>query len=136
MTRFRLAILGASPCHLCRANCCKQNGHDYAVLLQPHEYPRFTPFSALIPIISNGQRLYERVLPYVNGRCQFLNPDDRCTIYQDRPLSCRQFECIRDSTLTAPQSTAASSTSTPTCSNSSNNSDTCGAPRYNEFPPP
>ena len=93
---LRIAILGQSPCPACHANCCRQNGHDYAVLLHPHEYPRFAPFSTLIPIDSAGQRLYERVLPYLNGRCQFLDQDDRCTIYQDRPLSCRQFECIRD----------------------------------------
>ena len=93
---LRIAILGHSPCPSCHANCCKQNGHDYAVLLQPHEYPRFAPFSTPIPINSNGHRITERVLPYIHGRCQFLDPDDRCAIYQDRPLSCRQFECIRD----------------------------------------
>ena len=36
---------------------------------------------------------FERVLPYVDGRCQFLGDDDRCTIYDDRPANCRRFEC-------------------------------------------
>jgi Fe-S-cluster containining protein len=35
----------------------------------------------------------ERVLPYRDGRCQFLDADDRCTIYDDRPVNCRRFEC-------------------------------------------
>jgi Fe-S-cluster containining protein len=36
----------------------------------------------------------ERVLPYLDGRCQFLGADDRCTIYEDRPVNCRRFECV------------------------------------------
>ena len=46
VSRVRLAILGASPCHLCRANCCKQNGHEFAVLLRDDEIRRFAPFIA------------------------------------------------------------------------------------------
>ena len=34
------------------------------------------------------------MLPYVNGRCQFLGEDDRCLIYEDRPQSCRAFQCV------------------------------------------
>jgi Fe-S-cluster containining protein len=91
---FRIAILGASPCGQCGANCCKQNGHDFAVLLRPHEYARFGPFSSVVEMESDGGRVWERVLPYVGGRCQFLGLDDRCTIYEDRPQSCREFECL------------------------------------------
>jgi hypothetical protein len=65
------------------------------VLLRPHEYARFAPFSSIVPMDSGGERVWERVLPYVGGRCQFLGEDDRCTIYEDRPLSCREFECVR-----------------------------------------
>jgi Fe-S-cluster containining protein len=35
-----------------------------------------------------------KVLPYRDGKCQFLAADDRCTIYEDRPANCRRFECI------------------------------------------
>jgi Fe-S-cluster containining protein len=95
--KLRIAILGASPCGRCRANCCKQNGHDYAVLLRPHEYARFGPFSARVAIDAGGGRgrVWERVLPYAGGHCQFLGADDRCTIYEDRPQACREFECVR-----------------------------------------
>ena len=93
--KLRLAILGQSPCHACRANCCKQNGHDYAVLLEPREYARFRPFSTPIAVNRNGTPVQERVLPYTtDGRCQFLDAANRCTIYEDRPASCRRFECV------------------------------------------
>lgn len=43
---------------------------------------------------ADGTVASERVLPYVDGKCQFLGDDDRCTIYDDRPAACRQFECV------------------------------------------
>lgn len=95
MPRLRLAILGASPCQLCSANCCKQNGHAYAVLLESDERRKFAPFSHDVPIDrGDGAIVVERVLPYRDGRCPFLGPDDLCTIYDDRPHNCRRFECV------------------------------------------
>jgi Fe-S-cluster containining protein len=93
--RLRLAILGASPCDLCTAACCKQNGHTYAARLQDDEVRKFAPFAIDVPILNaNSDLTYERVLPYIHGRCQFLGDDDRCTIYDDRPRACRRFQCI------------------------------------------
>jgi Fe-S-cluster containining protein len=95
---LRLAILGSSPCNQCTAACCKQNGHDYAVLLQGGaERRRFAAWASDVPVRSgNGKVVLEKVLSYRDGRCPFLGSDDRCTIYEDRPLSCRQFECVRE----------------------------------------
>jgi Fe-S-cluster containining protein len=90
----RIAILGDSPCHLCTAACCKQNGHAYAALLRGDEVRRFAPFAIDVPIQSDAGVIFERVLPYRDGRCQFLGDDDRCTIYEDRPMSCRLFQCV------------------------------------------
>jgi len=92
---LRIAILGASPCETCRANCCKQNGHDFAVLLQDDEPRKFAAYSINVAIEQDGRIITERVLPYIKGRCQFLDADDRCKIYEDRPRACRQFECVR-----------------------------------------
>jgi Fe-S-cluster containining protein len=94
MKRLRLAILGNSPCHLCTAACCKQNGHAYAAVLRGDEIRKFAAFSVDAPIRSGDRVIVEKVLPYVDGRCQFLGDDDRCTIYPDRPAACRTFECI------------------------------------------
>lgn len=94
MRTIRLAILGDSPCDLCTAACCKQNGHEFAVLLQGDETRRFAPWAVDATFHRDGAIVTERVLPYVDGRCQFLGPDDRCQIYDDRPKSCRQFQCV------------------------------------------
>ena len=92
--RVRIAILGDSPCGLCTAACCKQNGHDYAAILRGQEIRKFAAFSVDAPIRDGERVLIEKVLPYVNGQCQFLGEDDRCTIYDDRPEACRAFQCI------------------------------------------
>ena len=94
MRHLRLAILGESPCQQCHANCCKQNGHEYAVLLEGHERRRFAAYSVEARFDDGGAPRVERVLPYVRGRCQFLDWNDRCTIYEDRPMNCRRFQCI------------------------------------------
>lgn len=91
---MRIAIVGASPCHLCCAACCKQNGHDFAALLAGDEVRKFAPFAVDVPIRAGERVVVERVLPYVDGRCQFLGDDDRCTIYADRPAACRAFQCV------------------------------------------
>jgi Fe-S-cluster containining protein len=93
--RLRIAITGQSPCETCWARCCKQKGHDYAVLLLESEYARFGPFAADVVIADRGIRVVEKVLPYCDGRCQFLDDDDRCLIYEDRPHYCRRFQCVR-----------------------------------------
>jgi len=96
MKTIRIAILGASPCDRCVAACCKQNGHEFAAILDEDERARFGPFAQLVSLKrSDGALVSEFVLPYRDGRCQFLGADDRCTIYDDRPRNCRRFECVR-----------------------------------------
>jgi Fe-S-cluster containining protein len=92
---IRLAVIGASPCGRCVARCCKQHGPEYAVLLRGDEPRRFAPWAVAISVTTGERQVVsEHVLPYVDGRCQFLGEDDRCRIYEDRPLSCREFECV------------------------------------------
>ena len=94
MKTIRIAILGASPCDRCVAACCKQNGHEFAAILDEDERARFGPFAQLVSLKRSDVALVsEFVLPYRDGRCQFLGADDRCTIYNDRPRACRAFEC-------------------------------------------
>jgi Fe-S-cluster containining protein len=94
-SRVRIAVVGESPCDLCTAACCRQNGHEFAALLEGDEVRKFAPFAVDVPVADGGGRVnYERVLPYVAGRCQFLGENDRCTIYEDRPRACRAFQCV------------------------------------------
>jgi Fe-S-cluster containining protein len=95
MKRIRIAIIGSSPCNRCDAACCKQSGCEYSVLLEPGEYGRFGPFAAEVTMHDAGRLVREKVLPYRDGKCIFLGEDDLCTIYEDRPASCRRFECTR-----------------------------------------
>src|SRR5688572_23994013 len=97
MKTVRVAIFGPSPCTCCTAACCRQNGHDYAALLRGDETRKFAAFGVEVAIRGDdGRVLVEGVLPYVNGRCQFLGENDLCTIYDDRPAACRAFECVAD----------------------------------------
>jgi Fe-S-cluster containining protein len=94
MRRLRLAVVGHSPCHRCVAACCTQNGHEYAVLLEGDERRKFAPFAVEARVDKATHVGVERVLPYRDGRCVFLGDDDRCLIYDDRPLNCRRFQCV------------------------------------------
>ncbi|MEM6562255.1 MAG: YkgJ family cysteine cluster protein [Planctomycetota bacterium] len=90
---MRIAVVGASPCERCTAVCCKRTVTDYAVLLEgADEERRFGPWSETVVLDGNQSR---RVIPYRADRCPFLGDDDRCTIYADRPLHCRRFECTK-----------------------------------------
>jgi Fe-S-cluster containining protein len=93
--KVRIAIVGASPCGGCSANCCKQNGHDFAVLLREEEGRKFAAYCVEARFERDGRIVIERVLPCIDGRCQFLGADDRCTIYGNRPRACSAFECTR-----------------------------------------
>ena len=74
------------PCEQCQAYCCKQRGHDFAVLLEESEVERFD-----LACLVKDQGW---CLPYVDGKCAYLGDDDRCTIYESRPKRCREFNCI------------------------------------------
>lgn len=77
------------PCTSCSAVCCWQNDHDFAVLLEEGEdYPDAVDYHGLWG--RNGK--VERVLPYVGGKCVYLK-NNRCSIYENRPQGCREFNC-------------------------------------------
>ena len=94
MPRLRIAIVGQSPCDGCGAHCCRQIGHEYAVLLEGDERRKFAPYAIEVTIGEGPSARLERVLPYIDGRCRFLDADNRCLIYEDRPQNCRRFQCI------------------------------------------
>ena len=96
--RVRIAVAGASPCGSCFAACCRKSVSEYAVLLQgDDERRRFAPWSMTLPVADDaGVVRHEAVIPYRGEACPFLDADAKlCTIYDDRPQSCRAFECAR-----------------------------------------
>jgi len=74
------------PCEKCQAYCCKQRGHDFAVLLADDEVEQYEHAG-----LNKDQ---EWCLPYVDGKCVYLGDDDRCSIYDRRPQLCRDFNCV------------------------------------------
>lgn len=83
------------PCEHCSAYCCKQRGHDFAVLLEEHEVERFDQACLVRDVVPNlGITDSEWCLPYKDGKCVYLGDDDKCTIYESRPERCREFNCV------------------------------------------
>ena len=75
-------------CDECLARCCKKSGLGFQYIwLYPGEasYERFKPFVARLP---DGSY----ILPFNKGVCRFLK-DNRCSIYKERPESCRDYTC-------------------------------------------
>lgn len=77
---------GNVRCGDCRG-CCRA---DYTIGLSPAEAEK------LPHTVIDGHAV---ILPLANGYCPFLI-DEACSVYADRPASCRQFDC-RDMTMAA-----------------------------------
>lgn len=72
-----------SPCDKCDGRCCSYSD----ILLEEDE--RFLYISKDRPNIL-GKYL---VLPMMGGKCPYLK-GNKCSIYDNRPKSCRTFECV------------------------------------------
>ena len=89
-------------CKMC-GECCRQQGS-----------PPFTPTELvdldLPPVIVAIVQWFTEHDPYRydHGRvCYFLSTDDKCLIYDSRPIACREFEPgSRDADAICPQSQA------------------------------
>lgn len=77
------------PCEFCDGHCCRQNGHEFAVMLEDGEENRFQD-AIQFPDLVNGP---DWVLPYKQGKCVYLTDNNRCGIYNTRPSACRKFKC-------------------------------------------
>lgn len=74
------------PCEQCAAVCCKQRGnHTVSVHLRPHE----TDYRSVETHDGLG---VVRAIPLVDGACFYLK-DNKCSIYDTRPVACREFNC-------------------------------------------
>ncbi len=75
------------PCEQCTAACCKQTTQPAAVMLEEYEidYESILVNDCLMGIV--------RAIPYVNNKCFYLT-DNKCSIYDRRPVRCREFNCV------------------------------------------
>lgn len=75
----------ASRIHLCKARCC-----SYSVTLSPQD-------------VLEGKLRWELYEPYrllkddTTGYCRYLRADAGCSVYHDRPATCRVYDCRFDS---------------------------------------
>lgn len=78
------------PCHQCIARCCQHatSGWPFAAVLEPEEVAEFNEFATY------DQAMQAYVLPYdAQGRCPYLGVDNLCSIHNDKPKTCRDFNC-------------------------------------------
>jgi Fe-S-cluster containining protein len=74
----------ASYIHLCKARCC-----TYSVTLAPQD-------------VAEGKLKWEIYEPYRmqkdkrTGYCRYLRADAGCQVYEDRPATCRIYDCRDD----------------------------------------
>ncbi len=69
-----------SPCNKCDGRCCSYRD----IILEKVEKDKY------ISIITDEGYF---ALPMIDGKCPYLK-DNRCSIYETRPIGCRTFECI------------------------------------------
>ncbi len=113
----------APPCHECKtAACCRaflvditreeyESGlyGDHAIKLTPEmqEQLSLSPTSWLAFAAAQGSSMFAGrsenmyVLEGLMGQpCPFLKADNKCGIYEYRPLTCRVYTCVGDSRVT------------------------------------
>lgn len=70
--------------HLCKARCC-----SYSVTLSPQD-------------VAENKLKWELYEPYrlakdqTTGYCRYLRADAGCSVYHDRPATCRLYDCRED----------------------------------------
>lgn len=102
------------PCSTCKTSpCCSsfivplrkeeyESGSyaQYAVKIESEALKQLANFAAYTMLPNeDGSPSY-----YIEGTegeaCPFLGTDYKCTIYEDRPLTCREYTCVGDSRIT------------------------------------
>lgn len=107
------------PCHECKtAACCRafvvsitkeeyESGlyDPYAVELDPKYMKQLKgnllrTATAASPIHNVKDQTEYYLEGQIGEACPFLNDDNQCSIYDDRPITCRVYTCVGDSRIT------------------------------------
>lgn len=72
----------------CGAKCCKSH---FGVNMSEREHERIEALALERGVVLRWSRQGEAKRMHLDGRCRFLGADDLCTIYEQRPLGCKQF---------------------------------------------
>lgn len=93
--------------HVCNrcGDCCRQHpGESCTVIIYPSELPRVAAAWGMSSrafaeqcceesyLELSGVEIPVLALRFVEDHCMFLNGQNRCDIYEDRPYQCRMFD--------------------------------------------
>ncbi len=84
------------PCGDCGAKCCKLNAKRRGftdVCVEPFELGQYLTLHGHRGLTFRSD---DSVVIRVQRQCMHLLPDNRCGIYETRPIACRHFSCSRE----------------------------------------
>lgn len=82
-------VLPDPPCSHCTAECCRR----FRTVCLTDEEGKAGKYKDTFETEQGvrGSRFHMEIL---NNRCGYLQDDNRCGIYEDRPLACRNWTCL------------------------------------------
>lgn len=96
MTALDETSLPLPPCQSCNGACC-----SLPVEIDGDEVADF-PDAVCVPEQCGNRVVDTWMLPRkADGRCVYLDVNNRCRIYERRPRVCREFNCLCGYKLTA-----------------------------------
>jgi hypothetical protein len=89
--RWRAFVYGEGnvPCGDCRG-CCRAG---YAIGLSHAEAAKLAELKPDDKVFTWIDGKHAVIMPLPNGRCPMLAEDDTCSVYDHRPMACRQYDC-------------------------------------------
>jgi Fe-S-cluster containining protein len=93
----RFAAANPLPCAICRHNCCDRRFNiemDYVSAIRLsrgdlHQYIR-----DVLTVVYPQHVAIQILLSGATKRCPYLGPGNRCSVYADRPATCRSYTCL------------------------------------------
>lgn len=80
-------------CDSCSGVCCKQSDNrPFAVMLVDGDNAEDYQTIEADDGIDDDVKV--KAIPYRDGKCIYLSDENRCTIYEKRPVLCREFYCF------------------------------------------
>jgi Fe-S-cluster containining protein len=93
----RFAAANPLPCTACRYNCCDRRfniemDHVSAIRLSRGNLLQY--IRSVLTIAYPQQVAIRILLSGATRRCSYLSPGNRCSVYADRPATCRSYTCL------------------------------------------
>ena len=94
LVRMRATLSGEADADVPCGACCACCATSHFVHVAPHEAQTLARIPRELLFPAPGLPVGHVLLGYdEQGRCPMLAGDGRCSIYEDRPLTCRTYDC-------------------------------------------